>query len=124
MTGNNKNNDHHWKRSLGVATSALGIIGTLFVVMNYFNNGFVSKDKFEAEQQLRLQHEDYMQTQFTELAEKIIAGHNLLRQDVNDAKAFSLVVRRDILNSRISLDPAEEAELRVINSKLRELNID
>ena len=104
-------------------TSVLGLIAALFAVMTYFNSNYVSKTELEKDRALREQQEEHMEDQFVDLAEKLITSHTLLVREIRDAKAFSLIVTRDILQTRTELTPREQAELRVIQIKLSELNI-
>ena len=105
------------------AAAIVGLIGAVLGVIAYFNTNYVSKSELEQEKALRIQQEEYMQDQFVSLAEKIITGNNLIAREIRNAKAFSLIVTRDILQTRMELTPREQAELRIIQIKLAELNI-
>jgi len=113
----------NFKSVIARTASVLGLLGALFAVMTYFNSNYVSKIELEKDQALREQQEEHMEDQFVELAEKLITSHTLLVREIRDAKAFSLIVTRDILQTRTELTPKEQAELRVIQIKLSELNI-
>lgn len=111
------------KELVKYATFALTIMGVLAASFTWLDERYVNEDMYE-------QHI----TDISDLEEKTARLIKLIEEDrekanneilkaVKDAQAFPLMVRRDILLSRPSLTPTEKAELEVLNTKLRELNV-
>jgi len=133
------------KISIAMVASILAAIVSFLGIIAFLISTFVTKSELQAEHDLRVQellaehesrlqavkaeretrliHEEYIQKQFVDLAEKILEKQDYLAQNIKDAKAFSLVVRRDVLLHRDHLTTKEISELRLIIAKLTELNV-
>lgn len=116
------------KKGFGVAVAAFAVVGSFFAVISYFESNYVSQGEFltalAAERDLRNEQRESLEDDFVRLSKELIKGQNRLAKDIKDAKGFTLGVQRDILLAKPQLTPAEQAELRVLEAKLRELNLD
>jgi len=120
---NDTNDTNDTKPAISRLVATFGLVGAILGIIGYFNTNYVSKPELALEKSLRIAQEEHMQIQFISLAEKIITSQNLIAREIRDAKAFGLIVTRDILQTRMELSPREQAELRIIQIKLAELNI-
>jgi hypothetical protein len=111
------------KKTVAIASSLIALFGSFTGFIAYFDSHYVLRTELEHEQTLRAQEKVYMDEKFLSLAETVVKSQTALAKDVKDAKAFPLIVQRDILMTRTDLTPKEEAELRVLTAKLSELNI-
>lgn len=104
--------------------AATGIIIAMVAMFSFISSNFASTADLQNEQELRLNQDLVLQQQQIQLANYIISSQNRLYREIRDSKGFALTVRRDVLQSRIDLNPSEKAELTVILTKIAELNRD
>jgi hypothetical protein len=113
-----------FKSSLTMAGGSVGLVVSVFGINTYLNDNYVTKAEFQAERTLRIKEKEYLEDKFVELVTVIEESNNILAKEIKDSKGYPLTVQRDILLAKPSRTPAEEAELQVLQTKLRELNLD
>lgn len=103
--------------------SVVGIIVSILSVLAYFNSAYVSKAELESEKSVRTIEIIEINNKMSELQRTIINSQARIAIEFQNTKAYGLIVRRDLLQSRSKLTPDEAAELRLLESKLKELEI-
>jgi hypothetical protein len=111
------------KKTIAIASSLFALFSAFTGFIAYFDSHYVLRTELEQEKTLRIQQQEHMDEKFLELAQTVVKSQTALGKDVKDAKAFPLIVRRDILMVLTDPTPKEQAELRVLQTKLAELNI-
>ena len=105
------------------AAMAFTLMGVLAASFTWLDERYVNEDMFEQ----HIKDVSDLEEKTAKLIELIEEDRekdkNEVLKAVKDAQAFPLMVRRDILLSRSRLTPEERAELEVLNTKLRELNV-
>jgi hypothetical protein len=101
--------------------SVVGIIVSILSVLAYFNSAYVSKAELESEKSVRTMEIIEINNKMSEIQRSIINSQARIALEFQNTKAYGLIVRRDLLQSRSKLTPDESAELRLLESKLKEL---
>lgn len=111
------------------------IAGVVFTILGSIAGAFVYIDETYVDQDIYDIHVAQNSKDYEELDEKtaqlFIAAQaannaelNKIRQEIKDASALPLIVRRDVLISRGNqITDGERAELEIIRAKLSDLNV-
>lgn len=116
-----QNNNTTIKEAFIWIGSVVGIIVSILSVLAYFNSAYVSKAELESEKSVRSMEIIELNNKMSELQRTIINSQARIALEFQHTKAYGLIVRRDLLQSRSKLTPDESAELRLLESKLKEL---
>ena len=109
----------------GGLISTLALLAGMFV---FLDDRYVNEDMYAAQMETTARELRDIEEKTVELIgtieEEREKTNNEMLKAIKDASALPLIVQRDILLARGELTPAEQAELNVLRTKLRELNIE
>jgi len=109
----------------GGLISTLALLAGMFV---FLDDRYVNEDMYAAQMETTARELQDIEEKTVELIgtieEEREKTNNEMLKAIKDASALPLIVQRDILLARGELTPAEQAELNVLRTKLRELNIE
>lgn len=111
------------------AGAIIAALALLFGAVDWLDSRYVSDRVFlihkaELDREARRTEEKLVQL-FEAQERERERDLNIIYKAIKDASATALIVRRDILliRGRANLSPEEEAELDIIETKLRDLNL-
>ena len=108
--------------------SLLGVLSVLAGIFLYLDSTYVRADVYNIDRTGFIDDMTELEDTTARLIEAIEEDRerdqNEIMRAIRDSAALSLVVRRDILLARGQLSAEDQAELNVLNQKLRELNVD
>lgn len=116
-------------KSLGaIAAIMLALLGAVAGGFAFIDSKYVSQELYDAytiQQDQKLSEMNILTAQLLQaMEEQNEQEFNRIYKAIKDGTALPLIVRRDLLLSRDRLSSEEEAELRLLETKLDELNID
>ena len=116
-------------KSLGViAGIVLALLGALASGFAFIDSRYVSQELYDTQLQQQEQQLTEINLKTAELLAAMETANtqefNRIYKAIKDGTALPLIVRRDLLLSRTNLSPDEERELKILETKLDELNID
>lgn len=116
-------------KSLGaIAAIMLALLGAIASGFAFIDNKYVSQELFDARSEQQEQQLLSINIKTAELLQAMedanVQEFNRIYKAIKDGTAMPLIVRRDLLLSRDKLSADEKAELRILETKLDELNID
>jgi hypothetical protein len=116
-------------KSLGaIAAIMLALLGAIASGFAFIDSKYVSQELFDAHSEQQEQQLLSINIKTAELLQAMedanVQEFNRIYKAIKDGTAMPLIVRRDLLLSRDKLSADEKAELRILETKLDELNID
>jgi hypothetical protein len=116
-------------KSLGaIAAIMLALLGAIASGFAFIDSKYVSQELFDAHSEQQEQQLLGINMKTAELLQAMEDANsqefNRIYKAIKDGTAMPLIVRRDLLLSRDKLSADEKAELRILETKLDELNID
>lgn len=116
-------------KSLGaIAAIMLALLGAIASGFAFIDSKYVSQELFDARSEQQEQQLLSINIKTAELLQAMedanVQEFNRIYKAIKDGTAMPLIVRRDLLLSRDKLSADEKAELRILETKLDELNID
>lgn len=102
--------------------TVISLIAGMVSILVYFNESYVSKSELAREQELRVIAQTQINDNLAEIRKSLIQSNNRIAYEIKMTKLFSLMTRRDVLQTRTALTPDEQAELRFLQTKINELS--
>lgn len=106
----------------------LALLGAIASGFAFIDSKYVSQELFDAHSEQQEQQLLGINIKTAELLQAMEDANsqefNRIYKAIKDGTAMPLIVRRDLLLSRDKLSADEKAELRILETKLDELNID
>lgn len=103
--------------------TVISLIAGMVSILVYFNESYVSKSELAREQELRVIAQSQINDNLAEIRKSLIKSNNRIAYEIKMTKMFSLMTRRDVLQTRTVLTPDEQAELRFLQTKINELSL-
>lgn len=103
-------------------TTVISLIAGMVSILVYFNEAYVSKSELAREQELRMLAQSQINDNLSEIKQSLVKSNNRIAYEIKMSKLFSLMTRRDVLQTRTKLTPDEQAELRFLQTKINELS--
>ena len=108
-------------KTIGMLVGAtLSIATTCITMFSYLNEMYVSRAELTQERNDRSQEMQEIKTQISDLQRSLNVSNMKISTEIRKSKIYSLIVRRDVLQSRSKLTLDEQAELRLLETKIRE----
>lgn len=102
--------------------SVFSLVGLMIGMLVFFNGLYVSKEELLKERELRIIVQDQTNQQIQDLSSLVFRSHVRLTNEIKESKIYSIMIRRDLLESRSNLSEEEKSELRLLNRKISELS--
>lgn len=102
--------------------SVFSLIGLMIGMLVFFNGLYVSKEELLKERELRAIVQEQTNQQIQDLSSLVFRSHVRLTNEIKESKIYSIMIRRDLLESRSNLSEEEKSELRLLNRKISELS--
>lgn len=102
--------------------TVISLIAGMVSILLYFNESYVSKAELAREQELRVIAQTQINDNLAEIRKSLVKSNNRIAYEIKMTKLFSLITRRDVLQTRTKLTLDEQAELRFLQTKINELS--